>query len=303
MHRRSCIAIFVGAALSTMSGGSANAWGRMGHEVSALIAYHYLTPAARKKLDALLASDPDTLTAPDFASRSSWADSYRAVNRETSKWHYIDTELDRPNLGSACFGLPKLQPGQPASDGPAEDCVVNKVEEFASELRDPATPRAERLLALKFLIHFVGDIHQPLHAGDHDDRGGNCVRVEGAPGELSSNLHAFWDTTVVEHLGSSSGSVAATLGSRITPRDVAAWTQRGPSNSTTVAKAVEAWAWESFRVAKTVAYALPALPGCDRHVARVDLSPAYEARADGAAAVQLERAGVRLAWLLNQELR
>src|SRR5277367_4333722 len=136
----------------------ANAWGDLGHKVTALIAYRHLTPAAKAKVDAMLAADTDSLTAPDFASRATWADKYRNGHRETAAWHFVDIEIDHPDLGAACFGFPAAS--QPASAGPAQDCVVDRIEEFEHELASPSTSPAERLLALKFLIHFVGDLHQ-----------------------------------------------------------------------------------------------------------------------------------------------
>ena len=154
------------AALVALICSPALAWGDLGHEVTALIAYRHLSPTARAALDARLAGDPDTLTAGDFASRTTWADKYRNAHRETAAWHFVDIEIDQPDLKDACFGFPTLLPSQWASQGPAQDCVVNKIDEFAAELKSPSTPAAERLLALKFLIHFMGDLHQPRHAAE-----------------------------------------------------------------------------------------------------------------------------------------
>jgi hypothetical protein len=170
--RKSCL---VAAAMALLGPAPAESWGDLGHRVTAIVAYRHLTPQARGKLDALLAADSDALTPPDFASRSMWADRYRGAHRETAAWHFVDIEIDRPDLQDACFGFPALNAAQLASQGPAEDCVVNKIEEFAAELQSAATPPAERLLALKFLIHFIADLHQPLHAADHGDKGGNCI--------------------------------------------------------------------------------------------------------------------------------
>ena len=129
--------------------GTAQAWGDVGHEVTALIAYRHLTPTAKKNLDALLAADPDTLTKKSFAARATWADQYRNAHRETANWHFVDIEIDSPDLQTACFNFPALPAGTVASQGTADDCVVNKIEEFFAELKDPATPQAERLMALK----------------------------------------------------------------------------------------------------------------------------------------------------------
>lgn len=274
------------------------AWGHAGHAVTALIAERYLTPAARAKFDALLASDTDPLTPPDFASRAAWADRYRNDHRETALWHYIDVEIDAPDPAAACFGFPALGPGQAASAGPAQDCVVNKIVEFEAELRDPTTPIPERLLALKFLIHFIGDVHQPLHGADHNDRGGNCVAVQTASDAAPSNLHAYWDTAVVLRLGATPDAVATSLNAKITPRDVAAWTPRGGITR----EEVQRWAAGSLAVARSSAYDLPSKPNCETHAAPELLTADYQAKAEAAAALSLEQAGVRLAAALNYAL-
>jgi hypothetical protein len=271
--------------------GPAAAWGDLGHEVTGLIAYGRLTPKARVKVDALLAADADSLTAPDFASRTTWADKYRNSHRETAAWHFVDIEVDRPDLASACFGFPALGGGQLASAGPPQDCIVDKIEEFELELSNPATPQAERILALKFLMHFIGDLHQPLHAADHDDRGGNCIGLSPSPDGRDTNLHAYWDTGAVEALGGSPSAIAASLGARITPAQARAWSSGNP----------RAWATESFQLATKDAYALPSRPTCNDHGA-VALSAAYQAEARKDAALQLEKAGVRMAVMLNRAL-
>ena len=269
----------------------AAAWGDLGHEVTALIAYRHLTPAARAKVDALLAADTDTLTPSDFASRVTWADKYRAGHRETAAWHFVNIELGHPDLASACFGFPALGAGQLASHGPAQDCVVNKIDEFTTELRSPSTSPAERILALKFLMHFVGDLHQPLHATDHDDRGGNCIGLSPSPDGHDANLHAYWDTGVVEALGGSAGAIAADLDARITPADRTTWAAGTPRT----------WAMESFQLGRKDAYALPSRPTCADH-GSVALTAAYQATARRDAALQLEKAGVRMAAMLNRAL-
>jgi len=79
----------------------------------------------------------------------------------------VDIEIDGPNIDEACFDHP--EPDHPASTGPAKDCVVDKIQEFADELANPDTDPEEQVVALKFLLHFVGDLHQPLHAADDHD--------------------------------------------------------------------------------------------------------------------------------------
>jgi hypothetical protein len=273
----------------------ARAWGDLGHEVTALIAYRHLLPAARAALDVLLSSDTDTLTAGDFASRATWADKYRNVHRETAAWHFVDIEIDRPDLEAACFGFPGLPSGQWASQGPAQDCVVNKIDEFSAELKDRSTPAPERLLALKFLIHFVGDLHQPLHAADHHDRGGNCISL-AAPSDDQDDrgvqtLHAYWDVTVVNALGQSAAQIAQQLDARLGADDVKNWTLGTPRT----------WAMDTFELGRRDAYALPSSPTC-QNGGSVALSPAYLLLSENDAATQLQKAAVRLAAVLNEAL-
>jgi hypothetical protein len=265
--------------IATLAGSPAVAWGDLGHKVTALIAYRHLTPAARAALDALLAADLDTLTPPDFASRATWADRYRTAHRETAPWHYINIEIDHPDLQSACYGLEA-----------AQDCIVNKIDQFAAELGNPATPPAERLLALKFLIHFVGDVHQPLHAADHDDRGGNCIGVLTQTNAAPLNLHAYWDVEAVEALGTSAQQIADRLDAPFT-EEMKNWTSTTPGN----------WAMESFEIARRDAYNLPSRPTCRAHGV-VALSPEYQAAAQKDAAAQLQKAAIRMAGLLNRAL-
>jgi hypothetical protein len=273
-----------------MTCSQALAWGDLGHEVTALIAYRHLSPTARAALDALLASDTDTLTAGDFASRATWADKYRNAHRETAAWHFVDIEIDQPDLKNACFGFPTLQSAQWASQGPAQDCVVNKIDEFSAELKNPSAPAPERLLALKFLIHFVGDLHQPLHAADHHDRGGNCVGLSPPQG-AQNNLHAYWDVSVVNALGLSAAQIADRLDARLSAADIKEWTAGGP----------QSWAMDTFEIGRRDVYALPSMPTCQGG-GSVALAPAYRAQAEKDAATQLSKAAVRLAAVLSDAL-
>ena len=276
------------AALAALAAPPAGAWGDLGHEVTALIAYRHLLPTARTALDAMLTSDSDPLTRPDFASRATWADKYRNAHRETAAWHFVDIEIDNPDLNAACFDFPPSPPGA-ASLGPAQDCVVNKIEEFTAELGSAAATPAERLLALKFLIHFIGDLHQPLHAADHQDRGGNCIGL--TPHGRASNLHAYWDVDVVAALGPSAATIADKLDAQLTAAEMKDWSAGTPRN----------WAMKSFELGRHDAYALPSLPTCQSG-GSVTLSSQYQAQAEKDAAAQLLKAAVRMAAVLNRAL-
>lgn len=266
------------------------AWGFTGHKTIAAIARSYLTPAVKAKVDAILASDTDTNTKPDMLSRATWADVWRSHgHRETASWHFVDIELDHPDLGQACFGYPA--PSDPASAGPAQDCVVDKVNEFASELAAPAMSPSERLLALKYLLHFVGDLHQPLHASDNHDRGGNCVQLS-LGGPRTVNLHSYWDTVAVEEIDNDPERLAARLKAGISPANVSDWSKGKPSD----------WALEAYGVAKSTAYSFHTPAGCERDATPASLPSGYDVAAQRAIALQLERAGIRLALLLNRAL-
>ena len=278
------------AAMSALSfPAAALAWGNEGHEIVAAIAQRYLTPEARARVERMLAADPDTLTAHDMQAEATWADSYRNSHKETGAWHFVDIELDHPDMAAACFGFPA--PGPVASRGPAQDCIVDKLAEFSRELANPATPASERLLALKFVLHFAGDIHQPLHDSDNHDRGGNCVLLNlGGPRQV--NLHGYLDTVVVRELGEDPQTVAATLAGHIAPAEAATWEEGDPRS----------WAQEGFDIARTKIYTVGSKPGCAPDPSPVSLPAGYDQMARDVVTLQLEKAGVRLAAVLNHAL-
>jgi len=287
-----CSGTILGAfALTLMAPHPALAWGNEGHEVVALIAQAHLDPPVKKRVSALLAADTSDLTAHDIASEATWADEYRNRNIDnsralTSNWHFVDIEIDGPNIDQACFGHP--EPDHPASTGPAKDCVVDKIQKFADELANPDTDPEEQVVALKFLLHFVGDLHQPLHAADDHDRGGNDKKVSAA-GQASGNLHHYWDDVFVQRLGPNAKSIASDLIGHISDDQVRQWSQGTASD----------WAMESFKVAKDDAYGQLPEPN-SKHVYR--LSDDYIAMATQDTAMQLSKGGVRLAFVLNQAL-
>jgi hypothetical protein len=289
---KSCGAIAL--AFSVLWSGSASAWGDDGHEVIALIARSRLDPVALQQVDAMLSADSDFLTAHNIADAATWADRFRDSDREgarqnTRQWHFVDLEITAPDLDRACFGHPSLPAGTLASNGPARDCVVDKIDQFAAELASPATDPSERVVALKFLLHLVGDLHQPLHASDDHDQGGNKKRAS-AQGLKVGTLHHFWDTDFVDQLGPDPKRIAAMLNARISAADVSTWARGMPSD----------WALESFKVAKDDAYGQLPTPNAR---GSYRLPDSYIAMATRDVASQLSKAGVRLAFMLNQALK
>jgi hypothetical protein len=186
------------------------AWGCSGHETVALIALQNL-----QKLDSAnvtnVARQVETLLstqAHDYTGRyckdlgldpvayfATWADDHRTVDPSTGNWHYWDIPLHVKSaaLGEYCDG----------------GCVVQALVDQVAILKDKSKDDAARSTALMFVIHFVGDMHQPLHEEDNNDRGGNCVPVKfldtepkaTTAGGYSPNLHAVWDTQLVETTG------------------------------------------------------------------------------------------------------
>ena len=273
------------------------AWGDPGHQVIALVADRYLAPRVRLQVNALLATDASGLTSSSLADQATWADKYRDSDRNTTRrryeqtreWHYVNIQLADGNIARPCFAHPALPAGTPASGGPGHACIIDKIEQFAAELGNPDTPRSERLLALQFLLHFVGDVHQPLHASDDQDRGGNDKPIR-LPGFDPNNLHQFWDNEAVRRLGNRPATVARELTRGIRPSQRKAWSRGTPAD----------WARETFVVAKTHSYAR--LPASDLDGRRT-LTPAYVTDATQVAKLQLRKAGVRLAAVLNAALR
>jgi hypothetical protein len=238
----------------------AEAWAPDGHRIIAEIAARELTPEACAAVDRILGGR-------SMAEVSTWADEVRHTEgyEHSAPWHYVNIEPGAPGFDAA-------------RDCPPEGCAVAAVRDEIAALKDLATPDTQREEALKFLIHFVGDLHQPLHAGFARDRGGNAIGVEvdGVP----MNLHQFWDAGAVDAAHKEWTAYAADLFATITPEQKGAWSSQDPV----------VWADESYQLAVAVAYPVP--PD-----GRLD--PAYIDRAADIARIRLATAGERLAAVLN----
>lgn len=248
------------------------AWGTEGHRVVALIAASELSPSAKAQVESLLGG----AAASTMDDLSIWADKIKFQRHETSPWHYVDIEIESRGYDAA-------------RDCPTGDCVVGQIERDERVLADRSLTPPVRAEALKFLIHFVGDIHQPLHCADNHDRGGNEVKV--VLERHSTNLHAVWDNDVVKALGRDPDAVAAELEQQIAPQQSAQW-QRGSAAD---------WANGSFQIARREIYGH--LNGIESTDARIILSREYARAQSAIVSEQLEKAGVRLASILNRILR
>jgi hypothetical protein len=253
-------------ALTVFVASNALGWGREGHEVVATIAERHLTEKARERVRQILGSEGS------LAAVSTWADEIRPSRPETAPWHYIDIPLNASAI-------------DPAKDCPNEDCVTVAITRFAAVLRDTASSAEGKNEALKFVVHFVADLHQPLHCADNHDRGGNDVHVTFF-GE-NANLHSVWDTMLIERIDPNIESYAKRLDAALTDSNI----------STFEAGTVEDWALESHSVAQKVAYG--ALPRGEILGLGADYSQIAESSVD----VQFQKAGIRLAFVLNEALQ
>jgi len=238
-------------------------WGPTGHQAIARAAWLHLNPKAQEEIRKLL-EPGETLE-----SISTWGDEVRPNRRESAPWHYVNVPVWAPR-------------GDWTPYCPAEGCVVRRVHELAAALKSPEGDRTQRAEALKYLVHFLGDMHQPLHAADRKDRGGNDLPVVFFG--RASNLHSIWDTPIVERLFEREPQLRAQLDER-TPLEQRQEWQRG---------GIDDWLWETHRASREVAYAnipemRPAVLGAE-----------YQAEAEVIVWKQLRKAGVRLAKLLNE---
>jgi hypothetical protein len=239
-------------------------WGAMGHRLVVEIAWDHLTPAARAAAVSLLGGQ-------SLGDASSWADSIRGSRRATGPLHYV-------NLPA---GELAWHPERYCRNG---DCVVGAVERYQAVLANRSAPPAERAEALRFVMHFVGDLHQPLHVGDRGDRGGNDVSVTWR--DRKTNLHAVWDTDLLRAWAPSEGNYLRTLRRRVARMSPE---QRKQAASGSIA----GWAMDGNATSGEVAYHLP--PG---NV----LGPEYLRSAGPVMDLAIINAGLRLARLLNQAL-
>ena len=293
------------------------AWGCEGHQIVALIAMKHLQPQVASQINAILAGSPVASTLRHFCRTSglplmvevsSWADDLRSEQPDSGPLHYINIPLtatrDKYEISEWC----------------KQGCIVDAIAKYTQQLKTSTDPKA-RADALRFLIHFLGDIHQPLHDEANGDEGGNCIpvefegeepRVTNAPREeYFPNLHAVWDTGIPQSMLASHDMTveefADFLDFRYRPRF-----QRWNSGQ------AADWAWEGHDLAVSAYRSLPAtLPrdlnpqtaSCaDNHIAKrvadlhIVLGERYDNVSHPIVEEQLTKAGIRLAALLNATL-
>jgi len=238
---------------------TAHAWGFEAHRLIAEVAEQQLTPAAKAETARLLALEPGAT----LSSVATWADEMRS--RETGPWHYV-------NFPHGSCSYDKVR------DCPGGSCVVEAIGAQLAILNSKATD-AERLQALKFVVHLIGDVHQPLHAGYADDKGGNTVQLQSFG--KGSNLHSLWD----------SGLVANRVGGALALKQEisAASRDKAPAAPADAAQ----WAVESCKIVDA--------PGFYPDSHKVDGD--YLATHDATLKARLTAAANRLAAALNDSLK
>jgi hypothetical protein len=177
--------------------GSAFGWGALGHQVVADLAQDMLTPKARAEAAALLGpSSGGGAGGASFrlSSVSVWADDIKTLRPQTRPWHYATIQLDEPGYRAGVTDSPN---------------VVTALAASLAVLGDAKADRYAREEALKWVVHLVGDLHQPLHVGEDKDKGGNLAKVK--VGRRTENLHAVWDYVLLERLHLPADSLRALL--------------------------------------------------------------------------------------------
>jgi len=311
------------AGRASISAAPAWAWGCDGHQTIALVAEKHLTPNAKAMVLELLNNNPVDPTldryckdqGPDaMTNAATWADDERSRDPSTSGWHFLDLPrgATRTDISKYC-PLP-------------DSCVTEAIRDQLAILKDSSKPAADRANALRFIIHFVGDLHQPLHSTTNNDRGANCIPVGyfGTKPHVTNettesyrpNLHGTWDTNIIgtdmtNRQFTSVEPYADYLDKKFHSK-VNGWLNG--------AMDLDGWAWSSHQAAERISYGklpakvpveqpiTPPITSCadDNHVSQrmlalnIDFGQAYVKSAAKEIEQRLEMAGVRLAMILNQ---
>jgi hypothetical protein len=239
------------------------AWLDKGHRIVGLIAEANLTAEARKTIEEIL---PGNTTLADAAV---WPDHEGRSIRDFNPLHYVSI----PDNASGY---------DQGRDCPERNCIIEALKWFSTVIADKNAPITARRLALYYVAHLVGDMHQPLHAGRAEDRGGVDIPVSYRG--VTTNLHFFWDTNLVELETGTEEEIAKRLVANLTEEERIKWQGGDPIQ----------WTNESLTLVRSYAYNTgPA----------AELSDDYVEKARPIVRTRLAQAGLRLAWLLNITLK
>lgn len=236
-------------------------WGSTGHRAVAKIAEKHLTAKTQQAIKTLLGGQ----TLPDV---SNWADEIRSNPdyKYTGAWHYVNVTggLSFEQFATAVKTMP-------------EDNVYKMVMRCELDLKNPAKSKSDKVTALKFLVHFIGDLHQPMHVSHSEDKGGNSIAISFNGSD--DNLHSLWDSGLIDHEGLSYQKMATTYDTA-TPEQIQKW-QNDP---------LIIWLWESYQIAEILYQEAAENPKFDQDYYQSHL-PTLQNR--------IEKGGIRLAGVLN----
>ena len=236
----------------------AYAWGPIGHRITGAIADENLSGVARANVRVLLGFE-------DLAEAATWPDDMKSDpaeywQKKAGPWHYVTVRQGEDYQ---------------SSDAPPEGDAISALSRFTTTLRNPKASVENKRIALRFIVHIIGDLHQPLHAGGGNDRGGNDLKVTWFG--RSTNLHSVWDSAMIEQRSLSYSEYARWLSRRIMPEQLIDWSDPAPS----------VWVHESIALRKTI---YPTDPN-------ISWDYAYQHRAE--MDDRLKRGGIRIAAYLN----
>jgi hypothetical protein len=261
------------------------AWWEYGHETVAEIALSQVKPATRASIDWLLkrqkALETPTCPVRTIEEASVWPDCIKGLGDRFSyqyNWHYQDPDI------CAAFDLKPF-----CKDG---NCVSRQIERAQRMVADRKLPTRDRVMALAFLVHFVGDLHQPLHGAEYEgDAGGNGTKMSyGAIPK--TNLHSVWDGLLADRAISTPVGGPAGILAEVAPAD----------RARLAAGSVEDWSRESWEVAKKDVYGSVIPNACTVKPTRVAMDEATVQRLIPVLRLQVAKGGLRLARLLDEAL-
>ncbi|EIK46957.1 S1/P1 nuclease [Cellvibrio sp. BR] len=265
------IARFVCGLLLVTTSVQALAWGQNGHRIVGQIANEHLTKKTQQALLPLLGGDL-------LAEVGTWADEMRSDpaefwQKDSTRWHYINVAAPK-DFDASHYHTPQTKEEVKDIYGGILRCIA--------ALKDKNTPLAERQFYLRFLVHLVGDIHQPMHTGHAEDRGGNLIEVKffGKP----TNLHSLWDTELLESQNLSFSEFAAFIN-----------TQDKQLIKTYLTSSPADWLKESMALSESIYQS--AAPAATNTLP--EFSYGYIHQQLPVAEERLLQAGIRLAGLLN----
>ncbi|MCA8830601.1 S1/P1 nuclease [Hymenobacter pini] len=241
------------------------AWGAEGHRTVGKIAEHHLSRHARREVKKLLGTETLTLV-------STWPDEIRFYPefKDTAPWHYVNTPS---GLGHDAY----IQAVKTQTNANAYSALETQLR----ILGDESKPQAERAAALKYVVHIVGDIHQPMHTGHAEDKGGNDIKLKYRGKD--TNLHSLWDSGLIDYQGLSYTEMACQYDRKLRHSQVRAFQKSTP----------EEWLWESYSASEKLYQETPN---------GTDVDYKYYPAHSELMKQRIVEAGVRLAGLLNEVL-